>query len=257
MKNQLKQKLNRKQSCIGTWITVPSIEMVDIISSSDIDFIVIDNEHSPISLETAQLMTMVAHKNNTSAILRVSSINKSEIQKATEINVDGIQIPNVHSFADISMINEYSLYPPIGKKGLSPFTSSAKYSSADIESFITSYNDDLLLIPQLEGANVLENIDKILENNRSDIFFIGLYDLSISIGVPGNFNDPKFIKIFKLLADKILSSGFILGSIASNNVDLKFLIDNGATYITYDADCSLISKYFSEITSHFNKVKGK
>ena len=95
MKNLLKQKINKKQSCIGTWITVPSVEIVDIISSSDIDFIIIDNEHSPISIEKAQLMTMAAHKNNTSVILRVSSVNKSEIQKATEINVDGIQIPNV------------------------------------------------------------------------------------------------------------------------------------------------------------------
>ena len=172
MKKQLKQKLNKTQSCIGTWITVPSVEMIDIISSSDIDFIVIDNEHSPISLEKAQLMTMVAHKNNTSAILRVSSINKSEIQKATEINIDGIQIPNVYSLSDIDRIQEYSLYPPEGKKGLSPFTSSAKYFSADMDNFIASYNNDLLIIPQLEGVNVLENIDKILENKRSDIFFI-------------------------------------------------------------------------------------
>ena len=167
MKKQLKQKLNKTQSCIGTWITVPSVEMIDIISSSDIDFIVIDNEHSPISLEKAQLMTMVAHKNNTSAILRVSSINKSEIQKATEINIDGIQIPNVYSLSDIDRIQEYSLYPPEGKKGLSPFTSSAKYFSADMDNFIASYNNDLLIIPQLEGVNVLENIDKILENKRA------------------------------------------------------------------------------------------
>ena len=255
MKKQLKQKLNKTQSCIGTWITVPSVEMVDIISSSDIDFIVIDNEHSPISLEKAQLMTMVAHKNDTSVILRVSSINKSEIQKATEINIDGIQVPNVYSLNDIDMIQEYALYPPKGKKGLSPFTSSAKYTSCVMEEFIASYNDELLLIPQLEGLNVLENIDKILENKRSDIFFIGMYDLSISAGVPGNFDDPLFIKTFKAMADKVLGSGFILGSIATNNKELKFLLDNGCNYITYSADCSVILNSYSDIASHFNKVK--
>jgi len=256
MKNLLKQKINKKQSCIGTWITVPSVEIVDIISSSDIDFIIIDNEHSPISIEKAQLMTMAAHKNNTSVILRVSSVNKSEIQKATEINVDGIQIPNVNSLTDIGMIIKYSLYPPEGEKGLSPFTSSAKYASYDIEKFIPDYNKELLLIPQLEGVNVLKNIDKILESKRPDIYFIGMYDLSISIGIPGKFDDPRFIKTFKAMATKVLSSGFVLGSIASNNTELEFLIDNGATYITYSADCSMILKSYSGITSHFNKIKG-
>jgi 4-hydroxy-2-oxoheptanedioate aldolase len=256
MKNLLKQKINKKQSCIGTWITVPSVEIVDIISSSDIDFIIIDNEHSPISIEKAQLMTMAAHKNNTSVILRVSSINKSEIQKATEINVDGIQIPNVNSLTDIGMIIKYSLYPPEGEKGLSPFTSSAKYTSYDIEKFIPEYNEELLLIPQLEGVNALKNIDKILESKRPDIYFIGMYDLSISIGVPGKFDDLRFIKTFKAMADKVLSSGFVLGSIASNNMELEFLMDNGASYITYSADCSMILKSYSGITSHFNKIKG-
>ena len=257
MKNLLKQKLRNKEACIGTWITVPSIEVVDIITMSNIDFIVIDNEHSVISMETAQQMVMVAHKNNTSAIIRVSSVSKAEIQKATEINVDGIQIPNINSQTDIDMINEYALYPPEGNKGLSPFTISAEYSSCDTEKFILEYNDKLLLIPQLEGINVLKNIDKILDKKRSDVFFIGMYDLSISIGLPGAFGDPKFIKTFKIIADKVLDSGFILGSIASNNNELDFLIENGVSYITYSADCSVISESYSSIASHFSKIKGK
>ena len=120
-KNYLIQKLNDGLPVLGTWIVIPSVESVDIIGSTGLDFVIIDREHGPISFETAQKMCIACESRNISPIMRVGDIEKSFIQNAMDIGVHGIQIPNISNKEDAQNVVKYSKYPPIGDRGFSPF----------------------------------------------------------------------------------------------------------------------------------------
>ncbi|SVE15717.1 uncharacterized protein METZ01_LOCUS468571, partial [marine metagenome] len=94
-RNFVLNKLKKNKAVIGTWIVVPSIISVDIITSTGLDFVIIDREHGPISFETAQEMIIACESRGVSPIMRVGDIEKSFIQNALDIGNHGIQIPNI------------------------------------------------------------------------------------------------------------------------------------------------------------------
>ena len=126
--NFLKQKLEKGIPVIGTWSIIPSETTIDIISSTEIDFIIIDAEHGPISFEKAQTMCSICESNNVSPVMRIGSIDESNILRALDIGIHCLQIPNVKSVEDVERIINYSKYPPLGRRGFSPFTRAGNYS---------------------------------------------------------------------------------------------------------------------------------
>ena len=100
-KNFLKEKLISGQPVLGTWSIIPSAVTTDIIASTGLDFIIIDNEHGPISFETAQNMAIACESRMVSPIMRVGGVIEADILKALDIGMHGIQIPNVQSENDI------------------------------------------------------------------------------------------------------------------------------------------------------------
>ena len=101
IKNNHKKKLkNKGLPVIGTWIIVPSINNIDIISSSGIDFVIIDREHDRLPLRQLKKMAIACDSRNVSPLMRVGDIEKSYIQNALDIGVHGIQIPNIETKKD-------------------------------------------------------------------------------------------------------------------------------------------------------------
>ena len=111
--NFIKNKIKENKIIIGTWSIIPSPISIDIISSTGMDFIIIDSEHGPISFETAQEMAITCEFRGVSPIMRVGSINESDILKALDIGVHGIQIPNVNSVEDVKQIIKFSKLTPM------------------------------------------------------------------------------------------------------------------------------------------------
>ena len=246
--NWLLNKLrNSTEPCIGTWVTIPSPELVDVICSTGPDFIVIDSEHSPINFETAQLMSMVCTSRQVSPVFRVPGVIQDRIVPALEIGSHAIQAPNISTFEDAKAFSYFSKYQPIGGKGLSPYTRACGYSSDFAGQMTEVANQNTLLIAQVEGREGIENIESILTVGELDVCFLGLYDLSNYLNIPGQLDNPNLIKLFMKLVEKINDSGLIVGSIANSQKQLEFLIRAGVRYITYAADCEVMSRSYRDI----------
>ena len=108
-------------------------------------------------------------------------------------------------------------------------------------------NENTLLIAQVEGGEGIRNIEEILKIDGIDICFLGLYDLSNYLNVPGELENIKVLNVFSELSRKINDAGLVVGSIANNDKQVKYLIDAGVRYITYSADCQIISDAYHEI----------
>ena len=245
-KNYLKQKLLNGDTTIGTWLSIPSEINTEIISLAGLDFVIIDQEHGPVGFETAQKMAISAELHSTSPILRLGDINKAFFQNALDIGVHGIQIPNVEKKEDAERIIKYSKFPPLGERGLSPFTRAGGYNRNNSD-VITSSNSNTLVILNIEGRGALENLDQILEISEVDIIFVGLYDLSKSLGIPGQVNDKKVFEHLELITKKALDSKKYVGTIATSKDAIKDFINLGMTYLVYSVDCDVLRNSYQEI----------
>ena len=252
--NFLKEKLNSGKIVIGTWSVIPSIVVSDIIASSGMDFIIIDSEHGPITFETAQNMIIACESRGVSPIIRVSGINDADILKALDIGAHCLHIPNITNKKDVEMCIKLVKYPPIGKRGFSPFTRAGNYSIKHAKELTSKANDSVMLAIHIEGKEAVDNIDEILEIKGVDIVFVGLFDISKSLGIPGQVDNPEVINLLKKIVEKTNKAGKYPGTIVNDESKLKEFISYGVKYITYSVDCNIISKSYKQIYEKFKGV---
>lgn len=252
--NFLKNKLNDGQFVLGTWCVIPSPVTADIISSAGLDFIIIDSEHGPISFETAQIMAMAAESRNVSPVLRVSGVLESDILKALDIGAHCVQIPNIQTKFDVQQIIRYAKYPPEGNRGFSPFTRAGDYSIKNSKSLTKVANQNVLIAINIEGTEAFRQIDDILQTEFLDIVFVGLFDLSKSLGIPGDVENPVVLKHLSELVKKIRAAKKYAGTIATSAENMRFFVDIGLQYIVYLVDCEMLKSSYLQIQRNFDEI---
>lgn len=250
--NYLKEKLDANKPALGTWCIINSPLVVDIIASSGIDFIIIDAEHGAISFETAQQMVIACESRNVSPIMRVGNLEESMILRALDIGIHGIQLPNISTVADAQKLVEFSKYPPIGIRGFSPYTKAGNYDFRNGKILPTEANNNVLVIANLEGDEGIQNLEEIVKVDFLDVIFIGLFDLSKSMGVPGDVENPRVINALEKAVQVAHSNNKKIGTIAANDGMLKKFKEIGIDYLTYSVDTGIIKESYIDIVKSFN-----
>lgn len=251
--NFIKKKLEDGKMVIGTWSIIPSPLVAEIISSSGLDFIIVDAEHGAISFETAQEMAIACVSKGVSPIMRLGDINESDILKALDIGMHGVQIPNIDNVEDVRKVVKYTKYPPIGSRGFSPFTRAGNYSLDSATVLTEIANRNTLVGVNIEGIDAIKNIDEILTVKELDIIFIGLFDLSKALGIPGQVDDPRVLLYLKELTEKISKAGKYPGTIATSVEKLKEFEAIGIKYMLYLVDCEMLRASYANV---INEAKG-
>lgn len=246
--NFLKKKFISEDLVIGTWCNIPSAHLTDVIASTGIDFLIVDMEHGPISFETAQMMVIVCEARGVSPMVRVSGVVESEILKALDIGAHGIHVPNVSSIGNIRDLLRYAKYPPAGSRGFSPFTRSGFYSHLSSTELMDRANSNTLIAIHIEGEEAITRTHEFLEIPEIDIFYLGLYDLSKSIGLAGEVNHPKVLQLLKETVRKVAVSGKIAGTIITDVQQIPILREVGIKYFTYSVDCEVVSTAYRRIS---------
>ena len=251
-KNFLKEKLDKNKLTIGTWNIINSPMVVDVIASSGIDFIVIDAEHGSISYETAQSMISICESYNVTPIMRVGEINESLILRALDIGNHGVQLPNITTAEDAKQFVKFAKYPPIGERGFSPYTKAGLYDVSNGKKMPAIANKNTLLIANVEGEEGIQNLQEIVNVDGIDIIFIGLFDMSKSLGIAGDVENPRVIEKLDKAIEVIHNSGKKVGSIASNLNMLKILKEKNIDYLTYSVDTGMIKESYVNMIKKFN-----
>lgn len=197
MKNAVREKLSAGQKVIGTFFEIGGMPAVECLGIAGLDFLIIDTEHGPFDVESAMEFVRAAELKNIAPFVRVSDISRPAILKMLDIGAQGLIIPCVETVEQVRKIVEFGKYPPVGKRGFF-FNRTAEYGysadAASIENFIRVSNATSMLIPQCETIGCLENIEEIAGLDGVDGIFIGPYDLTIAMGIPGQFQNPEFLK---------------------------------------------------------------
>ena len=252
-KNYLLEKLNSGKPVLGTWIMMPSVLTVDIIASTGVDFVIIDREHGPIGFETAQEMAMACESRGVSPIMRVGDIERSFIQNALDIGMHGIQVPNVDTKQNAKDVIKFSKYPPMGDRGFSPFTRAGDYSIHNATTLTKTANKNTAVILNIEGKDAVNNFDEILKIENADIYFVGLFDLSKALGIPGDVSNPMVIDALAEIIEKANKAGKFVGTIATTKEKMAEFLKMGVKYMVYLVDCEILRSGYESVVDSFNQ----
>ncbi len=252
-RSTLKRRVKNGESVLGTWCILPSESVVNVIAKTKMDFVLIDLEHGAIDFGCALRMVMAAEAEGCEAIIRVSANNKSEILKVLDMGASGVIVPHIETVRDRERAISFIKYPPKGIRGFSPYTRAGGYTSRDKHAIIE--NERILSGIITESMDGIRNIDSILDDPELDLVYIGAYDLSVALGIPGDTQNPKIIKIMEECTKKIRGKGKMTGGLFHNFEELKVLKSIGMQFLCYRVDSSVLFNAFHSVAEEFRSIK--
>lgn len=234
--NSLKLKLLNNTLTIGSWVTIPSTEIIEILSTAGFEWLVIDREHTSISLSETKILIQTIQANGMEALVRVSSNNETEIKKVLDIGANGIIVPMVKSKEDIEKAISFTQYPPEGLRGVG-LNRAHKYGIS-FKDYKVYSKSNIVVIAQIEHIKAVENLSEILSIEGLDGTIIGPYDLSASMGFPGEYDRKEVIeainKVEDITKNSVKSLGFHV--IESDHKYSLKRINNGYTFLAFSID---------------------
>jgi len=253
--NKLKKVLKNNKVAIGPFMKFTDPAAVEIVGYAGFDFVIIDTEHGPISIETAQNFIRAAEVAGITPIIRVRENNSSLILRALDIGAQGVEIPQISTKEDALRAVEAAKFSPQGERGVCRFVRAANYSSLNQYKYFEFSNKETLLIVHIEGVEGVKNLKEILTVKDLDVIFLGPYDLSSSCGVTGQINHPAVVKKMEEAVKLSQKANIAVGTFVDNVEDAKKWIDVGVQYISFSVDvgifyeaCCRVVKDLRELT---------
>ena len=252
--NVLKQTLKAGKFVFGTWSNIPSPNVINILSNSGLDFVIIDMEHGPTSYEMLEYQIYAADCENVTPIVRLSDSSEKDILHALEVGAQSILISHVTSASEADKIVKSTRYFPEGDRGISLFTRNHGYSDKDFKIKMKKINEQMFIGVLVEGEEGINDLEHICSIKNLDMVYLGIYDISQVLGVPGDVRNKKVINLIKDLVKMIENQGVVAGSVAPDREYLKLLIESGFRFITYRADSAVLLEGFSTVHSWFQEL---
>ena len=179
-----------KQFSLGSWLTIGHPSIAEVMCDAGFDWLCIDMEHSQIDINNLLNLIIAIQGRKMKAYVRVGSNDSSIIKKVLDSGADGIIIPQINTVDEAKRAINNVRYSPIGARGLG--LARAQGYGFGLENYLKGKSRNIVLIVQIEHYNGIKNLHKILSLDGLDGSFLGPYDLSASIHVPGQFDSKKF-----------------------------------------------------------------
>ena len=252
--NKLKEKMINGQPVIGTWNTLASPLVTEVLAQSGLDFQIIDLEHGPFIID--KLHSHISACENAfscTPLVRIPSKQDWMALQALDQGAHGIVIPHISNRQDCDDFIKSLKYYPFGNRGFTPFSRAGGFSNKNTSRFVEKANNSILSIVIIESEKGLNNLDEILNIKGVDIVYFGAYDLSQALGCPGDVKNNKVVNAIKKAVDKVNAKGkYAGGFVPQTKDDVKWLLDIGMKFITYEVDSSIIYSQTREVSDWFN-----
>ena len=253
-KNRVKQALKEGKTVIGTMITeFRTPEIARMMAAAGFDFIFIDTEHSPFTLETVVDVVRVCRSVELVCLVRVPDAEYHPIARTLDAGADGLMIPRVETREVVEQIVQASKYPPWGVRGYGLRAIITNYENAGVRDWIEWLNENTMIVIQIERRRAIENIDQLISVKGVDAAFIGPNDLSISLGVPGQLDHPRMVEAIQGVVDACKRHDIASGIHVRDLQKLLYWKERGMRLLTYSTDASMSMSAATEAVRELRK----
>ena len=205
------------------------------------DFFIVDNEHGSYNPETISNMIAAARGAGISVVVRIPEITRENILKPLDAGAAGLLVPMVNNAREAKEVIRHAKYPTMGNRGAALRRPHNLYAKVNAAEYLKQANNNTFIAVQAETTQAIENINEIAAVDGVDCIFVGPFDLSISLGIPGQVNHPleteAIEKVLKACAKHNKTAGILM---FEQDLLLKW-IDFGFRFAVYSSDISLLA----------------
>ncbi|WP_024512866.1 aldolase/citrate lyase family protein [Bradyrhizobium sp. ARR65] len=239
--NRLRKEWRERRPTFGAIATIPSIQTVQIMARSGLDWIIVDLEHGPIDLNAAHAMITATSGTPCVPFARIAS-NEPWLAKAPmDIGALGINFPMILNRSDAEKAVRALRYPPRGERLWGPFHAPFRWG-VSMADYMASADDDMICMITIEHVEAVKNIDEIMATPGIDIAVIGPGDLATSVNKRGLIDDPEVMLLIARAEEGILKSGVPIGGVARSAEQANAMIARGYVALALGFDWSLFQR---------------
>ena len=238
MIQEFKKKLSEGEAVFGPFMKASDAAMIEVAGYAGFDFVILDMEHAPFTYKNLEDLVRAAQLSGTLPIIRAQSSSEIFISKALDLGAKAVQVPHVTNASEAASCVAAAKFHPLGHRGTDPFVRASNYSAIPKERYFSEANETLVIL-QLEGKEAIQNLDEILEVKGVDILFIGPYDLSQSMGVPGQVDHPSVTGQMETIVKRAREKGMVVGTFTDTIASARMWREAGIQYISYAVDMAI------------------
>ncbi len=238
---EIRTKFQTGSISIGSWMQIPSASIAEIMGDAGYDWIVVDLEHGSISTSQLPDLFRAIELGGTLPLARLGQGQLKDAKDALDAGAGGLIIPMIQTAEQLKSIIKYSCWPPEGIRGVG-------FSRANLfGKYFAEYREEArktLIIAQIEHIDAVNNLEEILEVPGLDAIIIGPYDLSASMNITGEFDNPIFKKAFNKILEICNKFKKAAGVhiVQPNATELEKRINEGFQFIAYSIDSVFINQ---------------
>ncbi len=238
---ELRKKIKSNTLSFGTWMQIPHPSIAEILSRESYEWVALDLEHGAISTNDLPNLFRGIENNSKLPFVRLATPTRREIKSALDAGAMGLIIPMIESREGLMAAIDEMTYAPKGKRGVG--FSRANDFGREFDHYYHSIDDSLSVIAQIESINAVNCLEDILQVDRVDAFLIGPYDLSASMGIPGQFENSEFLKAIEKFQSICIKHKKTMGfhQVKPDRDLLNQKIQSGYCFIAYGVDSAFLN----------------
>jgi 2-keto-3-deoxy-L-rhamnonate aldolase RhmA len=236
----LKERLSAQELTIGSWITLAHPTIAEILANAGFDWLAVDLEHSSITIKEAEELIRVINLSGVSALVRLTNNDPNLIKRVMDSGATGIIVPNINTASEARQAVSAVRYPPFGMRGVG--LARAQRWGNRFQEYLTWQEIESVVIVQIEHIDALDNLDEIFNVPGVDGCIIGPYDLSMSMGIPGQFEDIGFVNTIKRIKQSAEDNSKPVGLhvIEPDIKELNRRIDENYNFLAFSLDVRMV-----------------
>lgn len=227
---RMREKLRAGQIVLGAGITLTDPTVTEALAPS-VDFVWIDLEHNPLTIEAMVGHLIAARAGGCAAIVRIPTGDVGWIKRVLDSGAEGIILPRAYSTQEVAAFVSACRYPPQGTRGFGP-RRPMQYGRLEQQAYLEQANRELFVVAQVETRELLAEIDEVVKIEGLDSLVLGPQDLSGSMGRLGETTHPEVVQAMKRVGEKARAAGKFLGSgLGADPEFAKLLVECGVQWM--------------------------
>ena len=241
--NYIKRKLANGETVVGTMMIEFATRGIGrLAAAASAEFGVYDMEHSGWSMETIGMLLATARSSELVPLVRPPAVEYHYIARALDLGAMGIVMPFIDEPEQAEFVVACTRYPPLGRRGAAFTIGHDDYRPGDVKEKMRTANDEVMVVVQIESTRGLENVERIAAVQGVDAVWIGQFDLTASMGIPGDVTHPDFKAAQRRILEACQRAGVAAGYGSLNLDDVVSAREQGFRFLVYTADLWIYQK---------------
>ena len=242
----IKSQLRGGDLVVGSWLSLGDEGVAEIVATTGFSFVTIDLEHTGTDIRTTEKLIRVIELSGSCPLVRTSENSAVEAKRVMDCGSHGVIVPMVNTKEEAEQAVGSIYYPPKGIRGVGLYR--AQNYGLGFEEYSRWLEENGIVIIQIESERAMNNLAEILAVDGIDGALIGPYDLSNSLGVPGELNHPRVIEAERELVNRCEKNGVTAGIhiVHPSQESFQKRVDEGFRLIAYGVDMIFLGNAIRE-----------